>query len=53
MHNNFPNNGIHIVVSKGCKHQNYPEGQNSCVRTEPMMIGYLFSPVPEIKGTKL
>jgi hypothetical protein len=40
-------------VSKGCTHQDYPEGYDGCVRTETMMIGYLFSPAPEIKGTKM
>jgi len=37
-------------VSKGCKHPDYPPGYDGCIRTDTTMIGYLFQPVPQIKG---
>ena len=53
MHKNFPNKGTHIFVSKGCTHPDYPPGHEGCVRVETKLIGYLFTPIPEVKGTKI
>lgn len=42
--------GTHISVSKGCEHADYPPGFDGCIRTDTIMIGYLFQPAPQING---
>jgi len=50
---NFPKHGTHISVSRSCTHPKFPENYEGCIRTDTMMIGYLFVPFPEINGTKM
>ena len=50
---NYPVNGTHFTVSRSCEHDSYPDGKDGCVRTEASMIGYQFSPMESIKGTKM